>query len=402
MELCKKLVQRLQQLRLGFWQLSGASCQFQIFVSAHFWTMDEDIAVDSDSRTQYTASDAMLCKHSAVAKGYFEDALISSFIDIDVPTSNTCHARRRKPPIINRGYFARVHSIKNTIQKFMDVAVSGDDRRKQIVILGSGFDTLSLRLISGRDEVLSIYEVDFEKIIRRKVAVCLNDPTIRELLVPTIEKNAGISHEMKCGTDGSSDGSKRISIDDEGANYKFDNLHFLSGDLRDTKNIIESLLRSGIDRSVPTLILTECVMVYLEKSPTMDLCKAFSELLLECVWVTYDMISPSDVFGRTMLKNLNAARFHIPGFTDFPTKESQVERFIESGWNDARSITMLSVYEDYISIEEKHRIARLEIFDEIEEWQMLMSHYTLSVAVKGNSLISVLPIIENKISRLKK
>ena len=274
--------------------------------------MDEDIAVDSDSRTQYTASDAMICKHSAVAKGYFEDALISSFIDIDVPTSNACHAQRRKPPIINRGYFARVHSIKNTIQKFMDVAVSGDDRRKQIVILGSGFDTLSLRLIRGRDEDLSIYEVDFEKIIRRKVAICLNDPTIRELLVPTIEKNAGISHEMKCGTDGSSDGSKRISIDDEGANYKFDNLHFLSGDLRDTKNIIESLLRSGIDRSVPTLILTECVMVYLEKSSTMDLCKAFSELLVECVWVTYDMISPSDVFGRTMLKNLNAARFHIP------------------------------------------------------------------------------------------
>ena len=103
-----------------------------------------------------------------------------------------------------------------------------------------------------------------------------------------------------------------------------------------------------------------------------------------------------------MLKNLNAARFHIPGFTDFPTKESQVERFLETGWNDARSITMLSVYDDYISIEEKHRIARLEIFDEIEEWQMLMSHYTLTVAVKGNSLISVLPLIENKINRLKK
>ena len=63
---------------------------------------------------------------------------------------------------------------------------------------------------------------------------------------------------------------------------------------------------------------------------------------------------------------------------------------------------MLSVYDDYISIEEKHRIARLEIFDEIEEWQMLMSHYTLTVAVKGNSLISVLPLIENKINRLRK
>jgi hypothetical protein len=51
---------------------------------------------------------------------------------------------------------------------------------------------------------------------------------------------------------------------------------------------------------------------------------------------------------------------------------------------------MFSVYNDNISLEERHRVARLEIFDEIEEWQMLMSHYTLTVAVAG-SIIDVLP-----------
>jgi hypothetical protein len=52
---------------------------------------------------------------------------------------------------------------------------------------------------------------------------------------------------------------------------------------------------------------------------------------------------------------------------------------------------MLSVYDNYISIEERRRVARLEIFDEIEEWQMLMSHYSLTISVKGAILLSVFP-----------
>ena len=80
---------------------------------------------------------------------------------------------------------------------------------------------------------------------------------------------------------------------------------------------------------------------------------------------------------------------------DFPTLQSQSERFLECGWDSARSETMLSVYDNHVSLEEKHRISRLEIFDEIEEWQMLMSHYSLTVAVKGTLLLDVLPVLTN-------
>ena len=81
----------------------------------------------------------------------------------------------------------------------------------------------------------------------------------------------------------------------------------------------------------------------------------------------------------------------MPGFVDFPTLESQIGRFLRTGWSEARCINMLSVYDNYISIEERRRVARLEIFDEIEEWQMLMSHYSLTIAIKGAMLLSVLP-----------
>ena len=47
---------------------------------------------------------------------------------------------------------------------------------------------------------------------------------------------------------------------------------------------------------------------------------------------------------------------------------------------------MLDAYDsDYvISKEEKARISRLERFDEFEEWRMLMSHYSMTIAAKGD------------------
>jgi hypothetical protein len=57
---------------------------------------------------------------------------------------------------------------------------------------------------------------------------------------------------------------------------------------------------------------------------------------------------------------------------------------------------MINVYNKMITNEDKFRIAKLEIFDEMEEWVLLMSHYSLTIAIKGNNtnlikLIDLLP-----------
>ena len=38
---------------------------------------------------------------------------------------------------------------------------------------------------------------------------------------------------------------------------------------------------------------------------------------------------------------------------------------------------MNAVYDAVLSAEEKSRVHRLEIFDELEEWRMIQSHYFL-------------------------
>ena len=351
---------------------------------------------ERDQRTQFTAGDAMICKFSASAKGYFRDDLASTFINLDLSAPGAPPLQLKKPPIINRGYFARVHSIDHTIQNFLAAADAGLPRKKQIISLGSGFDTLSLQMLQRKDEKLHLYEVDFEKIIRRKVATCLNDQVIRQLLIPINGDNLGtpqLERDQKlrdCRTPTCTE--KGLVNGSASQKYSFGNIHFLSGDLRNAKGVISGLLDAGLDVTAPTLILTECVMVYLEKTDSENLCLEFSSLLSDAAWVTYDMITPHDVFGRTMLRNLTAGRFNVPGFVDFPTLESQIGRFLRTGWCEARCINMLSVYDNYISIEERRRVARLEIFDEIEEWQMLMSHYSLTIAIKGSMLLNVLPV----------
>lgn len=44
---------------------------------------------------------------------------------------------------------------------------------------------------------------------------------------------------------------------------------------------------------------------------------------------------------------------------------------------------MLSIYNSLIPQSEKIRINRIEMLDEVEEWELLMSHYCVSMGIKG-------------------
>lgn len=71
--------------------------------------MIKDMA--DDEGTQATNDDASECKRYAVQLGYWNDPFINYFI----------RQTTRKPPEINRGYYARVKGIENFINKFSKV-----------------------------------------------------------------------------------------------------------------------------------------------------------------------------------------------------------------------------------------------------------------------------------------
>jgi len=78
---------------------------------------------------QDTNSEAMASKLSAIAKGYINDPFAHFFVKT--------HAK--KDVIIHRGYWCRVSIFRSIINKFL---LSAPTVPKQIISLGSGYDTL--------------------------------------------------------------------------------------------------------------------------------------------------------------------------------------------------------------------------------------------------------------------
>lgn len=80
--------------------------------------------------------------------------------------------------------------------------------------------------------------------------------------------------------------------------------------------------------------------------------------------------------------------FKVPGFTQYPDLLSHSNRFLNSGCDLAKSATMLSIYNTLIPMTEKIRINRIEMLDEVEEWELLMSHYCVSMGIRGGNEIN--------------
>jgi tRNA wybutosine-synthesizing protein 4 len=172
-------------------------------------------------------------------------------------------------------------------------------------------------------------------------------------------------------------------------------LTLLSADLKNVDVLLQAMDESRFDFSVPTLLISECVVVYMDKPSVTALCKGLAdrfrqEAAAQALWVSYDMVNPHDAFGKVMRRNLGDGGINVPGFTDFPTLQAQGERFTHYGWEGASSITMATVFRDIISPRDRQRIGRLEIFDELEEWDMIMSHYCLTLVSLGVGVSSPL------------
>jgi hypothetical protein len=89
---------------------------------------------------QGTNDDSTMSKWSAAEAGYFDDEFLRYFVLAQSP-------RRRRAPLINRGYAARVLAMRAAVRSFVQAAAVGAQTPTvQVVNLGCGFDTTYLQL----------------------------------------------------------------------------------------------------------------------------------------------------------------------------------------------------------------------------------------------------------------
>jgi [phosphatase 2A protein]-leucine-carboxy methyltransferase len=242
------------------------------------------------------------------------------------------------------------------------------DVERQIISLGAGTDTRSLRLFSQADGPKVVYhELDFPAICKRKLATVRASAVLRQVFSSLTDREDG-------SWQGQSAGGSQL---------------FCHGiDLRELAQKEDASFLVGLKTEVPTLLVSECCLCYLRTQEAADVIRWFTSKIPNLGIVLYEPIKPDDPFGKMMVSNLAARGITMPTLEEYREPRDQETRFQNAGFLEVRQMTIDRVWDQWISEEEKERVDGLEGLDEVEEWKLLSGHYIVAWAWKGNGFAS--------------
>lgn len=145
----------------------------------------------------------------------------------------------------------------------------------------------------------------------------------------------------------------------------------------------------GLRRDIPTLIISECCLCYMDVNSSRDAVNWFGTKIESLGIIIYEPIGPDDSFGQMMIANLAARNIVMPSFKTYKTLEDQKDRLADLGFRSETNSsgqeaeTIENIWDQWVSAHEKERVDRIDRLDEIEEWQMLARHYAVAWGWRG-------------------
>ena len=126
---------------------------------------------------------------------------------------------------------------------------------------------------------------------------------------------------------------------------------------------------TNVDPSLPTVLISECCLIYLPSSAADAVIGHFASLFPPSIplsLILYEPINPFDPFGKVMVSNLAARGIVMQTLHRYGSLEAQKERLRVYGFVDgmeARDVR--SLWAESVGIEEKERVSGLEMVDEV-------------------------------------
>ena len=281
---------------------------------------------------QSTSNDALKTKISCVISNYYKDP----FILYMEPGSN----HKKFLPLINRGTYCRVFAINTKLHELINnFRKIEKDSKINIIILGSGFDTTYFNLMSEGYSNIEVYEFDYKEIIDKKLKYISK----AKPLVEIINKNKN-------------------------------NYHLINCDITNKKLFSESLNNIKIGENDLTVVICECLLVYIEENVTLEMLSCLTNKFDNLYILEYDLIGPDDPFGKEMVDNLKTRDIHLKGFNEVKNINDQENRLNNH------------IYFKVLPLEDRKRIERLELMDEFEELNLLQKHACFGFASKCKNI----------------
>ncbi|NXN57751.1 TYW4 protein, partial [Rynchops niger] len=297
---------------------------------------------------QGTGGSSAVSKCSAAARGYIQDRFLRLLVG----------RRRRRAPLVHRGYYIRARAVGHCVQDFLLKTQSHP--KTQIVSLGAGFDSLYFRLKDiGLLHHTVVYEVDFPNVACQKAALIKRTKELSALVGDTGGEGLGV-------------------ITFSGEDYKL-----LGVDLSELSELERALEEAGLDNEIPTLFIAEVVLTYMENRRSDALIQWAAERFSQACFLLYEQMHPEDPFGRVMQQHFSQMNSALNSLAQYPDCEAQQTRFFEKGWTNCSVMDMNEFFTCCTPEDEQQRMQALEPFDEYEEWHLKCSHYFVLTASKG-------------------
>uniref|UniRef100_A0A915ED73 Leucine carboxyl methyltransferase 1 n=1 Tax=Ditylenchus dipsaci TaxID=166011 RepID=A0A915ED73_9BILA len=312
-------------------------------------------SVSDDYSVQKTNDDATESKFAAVQLKYWSDKFIDHFV-----YASGVDSLHRRDPEISRGYWARTASITSLVLQFIQRAGAS----AQIVNIGAGFDTLYWRLKDGGQKFYKYVEMDFSSVTSKKIR------QIRRNHKQNIDLTSFFSQPP---------------VESNHSDLLAGDYSLIGVDLRQIREFDEKLMLADLDVTQPTLFISECVLVYMDESNSAELLTHVSKTFTTAAFINYEQVNMNDNFGRIMLDNLHQRGIMLPGLPTCETLQTQMRRFLTSGWSMAKAWTINQVYNQLLKKQEVERIEDLEPLDEKELLTQLLEHYCLVYAFKDST-----------------
>jgi len=154
----------------------------------------------------------------------------------------------------------------------------------------------------------------------------------------------------------------------------------LAADLREIGALESKLKEIGVDKSLPTVFITECVLVYMEPEHSAAIVNWAGGNFKTAIFINYEQVNMEDRFGQVMIQNLRSRNCELLGACACPDLESHKQRFLSNNWDKAEALDMMSVY-NRLPSNERTRIERIEFLDEVDLLHQLLCHYCIAWAV---------------------